>query len=448
MITRITVTLALLCTVVTSGCTKSRPSTAGTDGATHFLVACDSSAECGPLSCLCGVCSKGCDDDAQCTSLDDGASCAASSAAECGVAKRTCTLECEDNGDCDAFGSGARCEGGRCVRSADPDVDGGMSGKGGSAGSAGRGGSSGSSGGGSGSGATSGGGNAGSADSDACRKMDAQSSGRECLRLEGYSWNGVSCEEVNCGCVGADCASIYPTEAACEDAHQGCAVPCRKMDARSDGTECARVVGHSWNGVTCREVLCGCTGSDCDAIYPSQSDCMAAFRECPSLRDCTKHSECIVTGATCCQSCATERDEIVPVAKASSADAFDRFCEAPLPCPMCTAQRARMQARYLPVCGHSPAATSQCAMIDLAEVSCTPEVGCRVRARGCCECGADVAVANLIAVPNSPEIPRETLCDSDQACDDCLPVYPADVTARCGASGHCELLQNGTVVGP
>lgn len=32
----------------------------------------------------------------------------------------------------------------------------------------------------------------------------------------------------------------------------------------------------------------------------------------------------------------------------------------------------------------------------------------------------------------------DLVCDPDQACPECAPVYPTEVTVACNAGGHCE----------
>jgi hypothetical protein len=91
----------------------------------------------------------------------------------------------------------------------------------------------------------------------------------------------------------------------------------------------------------------------------------------------------------------------------------------------------------------------ECGVADLGSFACTQSAGCRVRARACCECNADVSsIANLIAVPNGTDVAGNALCEPGQACDDCVASYPDGVTARCSTSGRCELLVDGAVVGP
>lgn len=72
---------ALLATLSACG---SRLSGGNTGSETHWLQSCDSDAECGIYSCLCGVCSRSCDDGEECDGASDGASrCEATSELSC-----------------------------------------------------------------------------------------------------------------------------------------------------------------------------------------------------------------------------------------------------------------------------------------------------------------------------------------------------------------------------
>lgn len=444
MMTRLAYVTLLLSALAASGCSKSRPNT-GTDGATHFLVSCDANTDCGPLACVCGVCSRSCKDDAQCTGLDDSASCLAASAPSCGGEARGCALECADHDECSAYGARARCQEGRCTRPApDMGVDGGVvggnSGRGGSGGRGGAGGSSGSS----GTGSTT----AGSAASPrVCVRMDANWDGTECLRELGYTWDGATCQLIQCGCDGDDCAALYATQRECEDAHEGCAA-CRTMDARSDGTKCAASAGYSWNGLSCDEVVCRCTGSDCSAIYPSRSACEDAHRTCPPLTMCTNTTECSLAVKDCCNCRDQTPPNLTAISTAGAEEYEARICDPEPACMQCGGILP-VPGRYVPQCVPSSRwEGGECALLDLGALACTQAVGCRVRVRGCCECGADTSlIQNLMAIPNGSDI-GSMWCLPGGGCDGCLPIYPDDVTARCGASGFCELVQDGAVVEP
>ncbi len=56
-----------------------------TDSHTNWLMQCDADEVCGDLSCLCGVCTRSCDDDAACAGLGVDAACDVGPGDECAV---------------------------------------------------------------------------------------------------------------------------------------------------------------------------------------------------------------------------------------------------------------------------------------------------------------------------------------------------------------------------
>jgi hypothetical protein len=82
-------------------------------------------------------------------------------------------------------------------------------------------------------------------------------------------------------------------------------------------------------------------------------------------------------------------------------------------------------------CGKSEEAT-------LPALACAADSDCRLRVTGCCECGGSTASWDLIAIAHDGEADYQALvCDPEQACDECAPVYPVDVEAYCATDGHC-----------
>jgi hypothetical protein len=144
----------------------------GTDSHTHWLKECEADSECGDLRCICGVCTKACDEGANC--LQFGAE-----------------TSCEVPKGCDARGPTA------CVL---PTPGGG--GGGGSSG-----------------GSTSSGGAPAGMD---CEAMDAASDGTRCAGIAGYTWNGSVCTAVLCGCAGSECGRIFATADECDRAFREC----------------------------------------------------------------------------------------------------------------------------------------------------------------------------------------------------------------------------------
>jgi hypothetical protein len=147
----------------------------GTDSHTHWLKECEADSECGGLSCICGVCTKACDEGADCVPFGAKAS-------------------CEVPAGCDARGPTA------CVLPT-PNGAGGSGASGG---------------------AGSGGGSGGTPASADCQPMDAKSSAAACAAIAGYVWNGSICTTVLCDCEGADCDRMFATADECDRAYREC----------------------------------------------------------------------------------------------------------------------------------------------------------------------------------------------------------------------------------
>lgn len=85
----------------------------GTDSNTHWLSSCTSDADCGSLTCQCGVCTKACTDASGCAGLSGNVACQTASCAS--VTTKTCTATCTTAADCPHGGAGFGCESGICV---------------------------------------------------------------------------------------------------------------------------------------------------------------------------------------------------------------------------------------------------------------------------------------------------------------------------------------------
>lgn len=116
--------------------------------------------------------------------------------------------------------------------------------------------------------------------------MDAQSSGLLCFHIEGYTFDGKTCEQVNCGCVGTDCDALYETIGECRQAHADClraaGDPCAPMDATSSSF-CPGDT-YAWNGSRCLPI-CECAGNDCAETYQTEIQCRDAYSTC-GANDC------------------------------------------------------------------------------------------------------------------------------------------------------------------
>jgi hypothetical protein len=107
---------ALAFAALALGCGDSH--TMQIDSSTNWLHACESSADCGDLSCVCGVCNVTCTGDNACGGLDSNAECssASSEGASCGgTDANVCILRCSSDLDCKG---GLNCENGLCADTA------------------------------------------------------------------------------------------------------------------------------------------------------------------------------------------------------------------------------------------------------------------------------------------------------------------------------------------
>jgi hypothetical protein len=85
-------------------------------GETHFLSECSTETCADGLECLCGVCSVVCEEDADCVSQSDDATCVNGSGAgaTCSDALRLCDVTCTSDANCESLGDDYVCDDGAC----------------------------------------------------------------------------------------------------------------------------------------------------------------------------------------------------------------------------------------------------------------------------------------------------------------------------------------------
>lgn len=350
--------LIALSTIALAGCAKIRAE-GGTDGVTHWLAECETSAECGKLECLCGM----------------------------------CTTACDDNAACSEFGARARCT---------------------------------------------------APDDDSCKAVE-----QICQRPM-----SMPMPVVDSGADGAVAFDGGPGPRDSGPSRPDDPAVCDRMDARSSGTLCPAVVGYAWDGLKCHEILCGCSGEDCDELYETAVECDDATSACQPLTMCVENSDCLLQPAECSCACSSSIPEEDVHAVSSSGEALTthshRMCGGLiLECEECAIDRlAEARKRLVPTCGSASRwEGGECGITDLTRLSCTPEVGCAVRVARCCQCGDDPSIAELFAMPVGQSA-DSLFCDRGQGCCEGEPNLPDGVSARCGDSGFCELLHQGRAIQP
>jgi hypothetical protein len=134
----------------------------GTDSNTHWLKDCVLDSQCGSLSCICGVCSSGCESDAACAAFGSEAACEVPTG--CGAGTTACVRR-TGGGD---------------------------------------------------------GGSGGGGQSSACAAMDAHTGSLACATIVGYAYDGRICGAVACSCEGSECDQMFDSMAACDAAYADC----------------------------------------------------------------------------------------------------------------------------------------------------------------------------------------------------------------------------------
>lgn len=162
---------------------------------------------------------------------------------------------------------------------------------------------------------------------------------------------------------------------------------------------------------------------------------------CGPTASCEDNDECVLESATCCGTCDVPTLDDVTAVHRDGVDTHRRnVCgDDPPACPPCAPPSPNPY--LIAFCAIGREDGGHCRAIDLRTqtvTSCEADTDCHVRARACCECGADTSFDNLIAVSDPAGYARFA-CGRDVACPECAPIYPDDVEAFCDDGGTCAL---------
>jgi hypothetical protein len=158
----------------------------------------------------------------------------------------------------------------------------------------------------------------------------------------------------------------------------------------------------------------------------------------PLVFSCESHADCAVVPESCCGACgAPTKDDAIAVSVDKSDEYRAQACEGVGGCPACAP--LFVDPRLLGLCQGE-----RCELVRLHNhpvAACTEDAECEVRTRDCCPCGGETSPGRLIAIrKDGASYYRDLVCDPDQGCPECEPVYPPEVTARCGADAFCEAI--------
>jgi hypothetical protein len=155
-----------------------------------------------------------------------------------------------------------------------------------------------------------------------------------------------------------------------------------------------------------------------------------------ALYACQRNPDCTAVPASCCGSCgAPTRGDAVAVNVGEQAAFRHSACGAGTGCPACAP--LFVDPTLVATCR-----SAHCEIVDLHEhamTACTKDADCRIRVADCCECGGDTGIGRLIGLNVAAENDYTALvCNASQACDECAPLYPPEVTVACNGAGFCQ----------
>jgi hypothetical protein len=155
----------------------------------------------------------------------------------------------------------------------------------------------------------------------------------------------------------------------------------------------------------------------------------------PDLFACERSSECMVVPESCCGRCgAPVRGDAIAIRRDLAADHSQRACGDDTGCPACAP--LFIDPTLVATCSEL-----RCELVDLTEhaaTACEQDDDCKLRTPDCCECNGDTGVGRVIGIAVSAERAyAELVCDPSQACPECAPLYPPEVSVECSAQGRC-----------
>lgn len=274
-------------------------------------------------------------------------------------------------------------------------------------------------------------------DAGACTPLDARWDGTECLALLGYTFTGRSCEAVLCGCEGTQCDALYEDAGECRQRHAAClrdaGDPCAPMLATSDpNVDCNGWSGYVWNGRRC-EGVCDCQGPDCDRQYGTLAQCDQAQLDC-------------IVPAPFRPQCQAHRDcSLVTTDCCACFEAGPDDVVSLLEGYETAAYEDYLCQDAASTCGDCPAGqkwptlypicepSGDCAVLDATPyAACDSDADCVLAFKDCCECGADASRSGVVAVSDAAGYYRELACDPGRNCPECPgPLFPNEASPRC-----------------
>jgi hypothetical protein len=169
---------------------------------------------------------------------------------------------------------------------------------------------------------------------------------------------------------------------------------CAPMDAHTGSLPCVSIVGYTWTGSDCAPVVCNCEGADCASMYATEAECRNARVDCGATpvisTACERNSDCVLAERTCCACGEPSARDKVAMNAASQSAWYASICKDLPPCPPCAPLPGPLQA----VC-----VAGQCEVQNFQqEKGCLASQFCEVKPVDCCACGQLTSRNEVVAL--------------------------------------------------
>jgi hypothetical protein len=217
----------------------------------------------------------------------------------------------------------------------------------------------------------------------------------------GVAGGGAGAGGLGTGLAGAGGGSVgtggAPLDAGRNEGGRADAGRCAPMDAHTGNLPCVNVVGYTWTGSDCTPVVCSCEGADCASMYQTDAECRSARAQCGVLPGistaCEKNSDCVLMNKTCCACGNLALSDVTAINVASQTAWLGSICSLPIPCPPCVPAPNPYQAECI---------AGQCTATNgLQYKQCLRSEDCEVRPVDCCACGTLTSRNEVTAVNSS-----------------------------------------------
>lgn len=155
---------------------------------------------------------------------------------------------------------------------------------------------------------------------------------------------------------------------------------------------------------------------------------------------CSGPGQCTLASAGCCSQCGKPSLADFTAVNAAKLVAYHKFvCPEPVPCPECAPQ---FDPNLIAYCSAGKCIAADVRTDPLSACNTTADCHLRNGAECCESCGENQDAVIAVSYTANPQL-ADLMCTPDVGCPKCLPQYPPGLVPACGSDGHCIYVGGG-----